>query len=217
MAEDIFPKQDFIQESRSPSQIPIFPLPNVVLFPNMMLPLHIFEARYRKMVNDCLKGDHYLGMILLREGWERGESTYFDVGGMWVITHVLRHPGGNMDIVLRGLSRYRVKAFVQEKPYLIGEVEMLEEEWEDSPALEMATHHMVELFRRSLEKQPEEVREKILSQVNLLESAVDLANYLASVLHIDVYKKQDLLQAPTVRDRVRLLTSYLKGELATFN
>jgi Lon protease-like protein len=217
MAEDIFSKRDLIEERRSPSQIPIFPLPNVVLFPNMMLPLHIFEARYRKMVNDCLNGDHYLGMILLREGWERGEIAYFEVGGMGVITHVLRHPGGNMDIVLRGLSRYRVKAFVQQKPYLIGEVEILEEEWEDSPALEMATSHMMELFRRSLERQPKEVREKILSQVNLLQSPVDLANSLASVLNTDVYKKQALLEAPTVRDRVRLLTSFLKGELARFN
>lgn len=217
MAEDLFSKQDLVEERRSPTHIPIFPLPNVVLFPNMMLPLHIFEARYRKMVNDCLKGDPYLGMILLREGWERGEIAYFDVGGMGVITHVLRHPGGNMDIVLRGLSRYRVKAFLQQKPYLIGEVEVLEEEWEDSPALEMATGHMVELFQRTLEKQPEELREKTLSQVNLLESPVDLANYFASVLNIEVHKKQVLLEAPTVWDRVRLLTSFLKGELARFN
>ncbi len=217
MAEDIFPEQEFTHESRSPSQIPIFPLPSVVLFPNMMLPLHIFETRYRRMVNDCLRGEHYLGMILLREGWERAEIDYFDVGGLGVITHVLKHPGGNMDIVLRGLSRYRVKSFVQQKPYLIGEIEILEEEWEDSPALGMATDHMLELFRRSLEKKPEEMRQNILSQVNLLESPVDLSNYLASVLDIDVYKKQDLLQAPTVRERVRLLTSFLKGEVASFN
>ena len=53
-----------------PPTIPIFPLPNVVLFPNVFLPLHIFEPRYRKMVDDALNGDRIIGMVLLRPGWE---------------------------------------------------------------------------------------------------------------------------------------------------
>jgi len=51
--------------------LPIFPLPNVVLFPNVFLPLHIFEARYREMVADALKSDRLIGMVLLRPGWQR--------------------------------------------------------------------------------------------------------------------------------------------------
>ena len=50
--------------------IPIFPLPNVVLFPNMLLPLHIFEPRYREMVEDALNGEGLIGMALLKEGWQ---------------------------------------------------------------------------------------------------------------------------------------------------
>ena len=57
--------------SSLPRQIPIFPLPNVVLFPNVFLPLHIFEPRYRDLVRDALAGDRIIGMVLLKEGWGR--------------------------------------------------------------------------------------------------------------------------------------------------
>ena len=59
-----------INDDMLPPTIPIFPLPNVVLFPNVFLPLHIFEPRYRAMVADALKGDRMIGMVLLRPGWE---------------------------------------------------------------------------------------------------------------------------------------------------
>ena len=52
-----------------PSRIPIFPLPNVVLFPRVFLPLHIFEPRYREMVSDAIAGEQLMGMVLLRDGW----------------------------------------------------------------------------------------------------------------------------------------------------
>jgi hypothetical protein len=54
--------------------LPLFPLPNVVLFPNVFLPLHVFEARYREMVADALQGDRLVGMVLLRPGWEHGSG-----------------------------------------------------------------------------------------------------------------------------------------------
>ena len=50
--------------------LPLFPLPNVVLFPNVFLPLHVFESRYREMVADAMRGDRLIGMVLLRPGWE---------------------------------------------------------------------------------------------------------------------------------------------------
>src|SRR5687767_3145429 len=66
-----------------PPTIPVFPLPNVVLFPNVFLPLHIFEPRYRRMVDDALNGDRIIGMVLLRAGWERdydGRPAVYAVG-----------------------------------------------------------------------------------------------------------------------------------------
>ena len=73
--------------------LPLFPLPNVVLFPNVFLPLHIFEPRYREMVADALRGDRLIGMVLLRPGWERdyeGRPPVYPIGCSGVITHVER-------------------------------------------------------------------------------------------------------------------------------
>ena len=94
-----------------PSLLPIFPLPNVVLFPNVFLPLHIFEPRYRQMVNDALGGDRMIGMTLLQPGqedhYERSPSVY-EVGCAGLITHVERLSDGRFNIVLRGLERFRI-------------------------------------------------------------------------------------------------------------
>jgi Lon protease-like protein len=91
--------------------LPIFPLPNVVLFPNVFLPLHIFEPRYREMVADTLDGDRMIGMVLLKPGWEHeyeGRPRVYPIGCSGVITHVDRQSDGRYNIVLRGVERFRI-------------------------------------------------------------------------------------------------------------
>lgn len=94
-----------------PPTLPLFPLPAVVLFPNVFLPLHIFEARYRQMVREALDGDRMIGMALLRPGFEadyEGRPAVYDVGCAGVITHAETLPDGRFNIVLRGLDRFRI-------------------------------------------------------------------------------------------------------------
>jgi Lon protease-like protein len=94
-----------------PSTLPIFPLPNVVLFPNVFLPLHIFEPRYRQMVSDALGGERLIGMVLLQPGYEtqyENSPAVYEVGCAGLITHVERLADGRFNIVLRGLERFRI-------------------------------------------------------------------------------------------------------------
>src|SRR6185436_12154807 len=96
-----------------PPSIPIFPLPNVVLFPNVFLPLHIFEPRYRQMVDEALKGDRIIGMVLLRPGWQsdyEGRPPVYPIGCSGVITHAERLADGRFNIVLRGMEKFRIAA-----------------------------------------------------------------------------------------------------------
>src|SRR5438876_8561719 len=91
--------------------LPLFPLPNVVLFPNVFLPLHIFEPRYREMIADALASDRLIGMVLLRPGWDRdyeGRPPVYPVGCSGVVTHAEHLRDGRYDIVLRGLDRFRI-------------------------------------------------------------------------------------------------------------
>src|SRR5688500_7321792 len=118
-----------------PVALPIFPLPNVVLFPNVFLPLHIFEPRYREMVADALRGDRIIGMMLLRPGYENqyeGRPPVYPIGCAGLITHTDRLPDGRYNIVLRGLEKFRVIAEDDGCPYRLAHVETLMERLDDS-------------------------------------------------------------------------------------
>jgi len=100
-----------------PPTIPIFPLPNVVLFPNVFLPLHIFEARYRQMFSEALAGDRMIGMVLLRPGYEadyEGQPPIYATGCSGLITHSERLDDGRYNVVLRGIEKFTITA--EEQP-----------------------------------------------------------------------------------------------------
>src|SRR5881409_3432726 len=108
-----------------PAGIPLFPLPNVVLFPNVFLPLHIFETRYREMVGDALAGDRIIGMVLLRPGYEanyEGRPPIYDVGCAGVITHSQPLSDRRYDIVLRGIEKFRITSEDHSHAYRIGNI-----------------------------------------------------------------------------------------------
>ena len=91
--------------------VPLFPLPDVVLFPGVFLPLHIFELRYREMVKDTLAGDRLIGISLLRPGWDHdmaGRPAIYPVGCVGLISHIEELSDGRYNLVLRGMEKFRV-------------------------------------------------------------------------------------------------------------
>ena len=93
--------------------LPIFPLPTVVLFPNVFLPLHIFEPRYRQMVAESLAGDRIIGMVLLRPGYEdeyEGAPPVYATGCSGLITHADQLEDGKYNLVLRGLEKFSIQS-----------------------------------------------------------------------------------------------------------
>jgi Lon protease-like protein len=94
-----------------PASLPLFPLPRVVLFPNVFLPLHIFEPRYRQMVEEALAGDRMIGMVLLKPGYEpdyEGAPPIYGIGCAGLITHAERLEDGRYNLILRGLEKFTV-------------------------------------------------------------------------------------------------------------
>lgn len=108
-----------------PRRIPLFPLPGVVLMPGTMLPLHIFEPRYRTMVADALAGDRTIGMAMLYPGWEAGgdDPRIYAVGGAGEIVESEELEDGRYNILLEGRFRYRVIEETPANPYRIARVE----------------------------------------------------------------------------------------------
>jgi len=94
-----------------PFSLPIFPLPTVVLFPNVFLPLHIFEPRYRQMIGDALAGDRIIGMVLLQPGYEEqyeGAPPVYATGCSGLITHAEKLDDGRYNLILRGLEKFAI-------------------------------------------------------------------------------------------------------------
>jgi Lon protease-like protein len=207
----------FIDQSQPPARLAIFPLPNVLLFPNMVLPLHIFEDRYKRMVSDCLQGDRLLGLFLLQRGWneEGATPTPYEVGGMGRITRAVKYPNGSMDILLSGLARVHVRRYVQEKPYLIAEIDMWPEEEasEDSEGLDALTRRMVGAFERFVIAKAGEGHE-LLTRLKLLASPIDLLHHVVTNMPLDVHQKQEIMNLRPVDERITMMITLLNRELS---
>ena len=191
-----------------PPTIPVFPLPNVVLFPSVFLPLHIFEPRYRTMVDDALNGDRIIGMVLLRAGWEGdydGRPPVYPVGCAGVITHAERLSDGRFNIVLRGMEKFRITGEDTDRPYRLAQVEALPERPADADRIEIRAE------RRRLEAllvpQPEGHSDP---KVPTSMPDEDLVNALAQYLELEPVEKQALLERDGVLQRCRSLIELLE-------
>lgn len=103
-----------------PSNVPVFPLPGVVFFPHTILPLHIFESRYKAMIRDAMEGEKIIAVSLLKEGWERnyaGNPAFHDVGTTGRIEDLEPLADGQFNLRLVGLRRVRFQGLVKDRPY----------------------------------------------------------------------------------------------------
>jgi len=113
-------------------RLPLFPLPDVVFFPETVLPLHVFEPRYRRLVADCLAGDRWLAVVMLRPGWEKdyeGQPPVHSVAGAGEIIQAEALPDGRYNILLDGRARVRLLAEepADGRPYRVARAERIRE------------------------------------------------------------------------------------------
>ena len=195
-----------------PSTIPIFPLPNVVLFPNVFLPLHIFEPRYKAMVADALKGDRLIGMVLLRPGWEgdyEGRPAVFPTGCAGLITHHERLPDGRYNIVLRGLEKFRISGEDTSRSYRIAHVDTIHE-----PVPEQDREEVGKARRRLealLVPQPQGRAQDAKVPPSMNDE--DLVNALAQYMELEPMEKQALLERDGLLARCRSLIELLEMKM----
>ena len=192
-----------------PATIPIFPLPNAVLFPNVFMPLHIFEARYRAMVSDALAGDRIIGMVLLRPGYEReyeGRPPIYPIGCAGLITHAEPLADGRSNIVLRGIGKFRVTGEDASRPYRLAHIEPIPEPLRDETRLTLRQRRqrLEALLTTALERSGSEP---------CVPSAVpdeDLVNALAQYLALDPVERQALLERDGILERCESLVELLE-------
>jgi uncharacterized protein len=191
-----------------PPTIPIFPLPNVVLFPQVFLPLHIFEPRYRDMVADALAGDRIIGMVLLRPGWDtdyEGRPPIYPIGCAGLITHAEKLADGRYNIVLRGLEKFRVVGEEADKSYRVARVETIQEPAAADPG-------ELRIARRKLESLlvPQPSGRGVDPKIPSSMGDEDLVNALAQYLELEPVEKQALLERDDLLSRCRSLIELLE-------
>ncbi|MEO8601855.1 MAG: LON peptidase substrate-binding domain-containing protein [bacterium] len=184
-----------------PEQLPLFPLPNAVLFPGVPLPLHIFEPRYREMVRDVERGeDKLIGMVLLRGEWRReyyAAPEIFSVGCAGKMVSVEPLPDGRYNILLHGVREFTVIAEGPGHTYRRAEVR-----WRASdqagvrPELRNRVHA---LMHRFLEDREPTLVTRLLADSTLSDEL--LINFLCYALDFVPLEKQALLESATLAER----------------
>ncbi len=189
-----------------PATIPIFPLGDVVLFPNSTAELHIFEPRYRAMVADALEGDSIIGMVLLQPGYEaeyEGRPPIYAVGAAGVIIASQELPDGRYNILLDGFVKFRVLSEDASRPYRLAEVEALPESVETSDRPLLAER------RRQLEAVLLSLSPAVRVPPSDL-SDEEVVDGLSSALRLEPAHRQELLEADGVVERALRLIRRLR-------
>ena len=198
---------------RARHEIPVFPLPNVVLFPHVTIGLHIFEPRYRQLTGDALAGDRLMSVALLKPGWEQdyyGTPPVHEVACAGVIEEHQRLPDGRFNIRLRGLSRVALGEWATGAPYRVASFRMLDDRNEEEGPL--VAEHRERLLRtcsgllQGLAGHPERA----------LAVPVDMpfpvgVNALCQSLTMGADRRQKLLETDDVVERCEALVEILAG------
>ena len=187
--------------------LPLFPLPNVVLFPNVLLPLHIFEDRYRAMVEDALGGDRIIGMVLLRDrAQDRIDEAprVFPIGCSGVISHCTALDDGRFNIVLRGIEKFQILEEDHALAYRRARVEPIADTPSAGAVLGTDRHRLEQLLEQRLAATGSD------SRVPAGMADGDLVNALSQYLDLDPIEKQALLECNGACARCRSLIELLE-------
>jgi Lon protease-like protein len=195
-----------------PSIIPVFALPNVVLFPGVPLPLHIFEPRYRDMVRDCVAGHEVIGIALLRGEWQKeyySAPDVFETGCAGKLVNVENLEDGRYNILLHGVREFQIERHLFKKTYREARVRWRVGGHEaiGDPVRESLVQRLSDLFRR----EPESPAHRLLQDQTLSDEL--LVNFFSYVLEIPPLEKQTLLQAMSIQQRAERLSDVIDFHL----
>jgi uncharacterized protein len=198
-------------------RLPLFPL-GTVLYPGLLLPLHIFEERYRQLVRDLLAGPEpgQFGVIAIRKGRETGVdgiSALYEIGCAAALGQVREHEDGRFDLVTTGTQRFRLASLDHSRPYLQGEVDLLPEDTGDEVVAGLAAKAVRRAFRDYLVVLATQgIGEVTIPE--LPEEPVPLSYLVAASMVVDLPDRQALLVQPDALRRLEAERALLSRETA---
>ena len=198
--------------------IPLFPLPGTVFIPYTLLPLHVFEPRYRDLVDDAMRASGYLAVPRLRPGWERrydGAPPVFDTAGFGKIVQYEPLPDGRANIVIMGMGRMRIRRELKpENLYRTAEGSLMSDEYPAAGvrALDGALGRLRMMLAQIIAGRPG-LAERLEPLLDKSISGAPMVNGMAHLLLPDVDARQAYLEMDRVEERIEVVETMLAGAL----
>ncbi len=199
--------------------IPLFPLPGTVFVPHTMLPLHVFEARYRDLIGDVMEGNRYLAVPRLKPGWERGyegRPAVYSHAGFGKIVRYDPLPDGRANIVILGLGRIKIREELpRDKLYRVAEGELLGDVLPEGgqASVEAAVRRLRMMLAQIVGGRPQ-LAERVSPLLNVEMGAVPFVNGLSHLLLPNVDARQSYIELQQVDKRIEVVETLLAGALA---
>jgi len=197
-----------------PKHLPVMPLPGAVLFPHALLPLYIFEPRYRKMLEYALQKQRMFCVTLIKPScpdWHAPED-FFHFATAGLIRACVERSDGASNLILQGLQRVRFTSFEQEKPFPIVNIEVAESRDPTTVETEALGAKVIELYG-SLKHDRRQLPAKLDRYLSELHDLEMLADLMASTFVNDPLRRQRLLEENSLNQRLRFLIRYLRDEI----
>ena len=192
------------------NELPLFPL-SVVLFPGVPLPLHIFEPRYRQMLEDIRASNNLFGLSYFDASTsEREVPEVGSVGCVAKVTDTQSFPDGRSNILTVGVIRYRIEEYVERgDPYLVARVSYFEDEADDSEAISESSREVAETFTR-IARAVRTINDERANLPDIADTEPQRLSFLvAAAMEVDTEVKQDLLELRVTSERLRRLRDIL--------
>jgi Lon protease-like protein len=196
-----------------PTEVPVMALANAVLFPHSLLPLHIFEQRYRDMLAYSLGGHRMFSVGLMKRGID--EATSIDdlcpVAGVGLIRACVGNENGTSNLVLQGLARVRLVDWTQERPFRIAKIEIAKSV-PGNPVEADALSEKVKEFCMRIERIGVPLPPNLMDHLRQIDSPEILSDVVAAAFVSEPFQRQKLLEAYEVCERLRLLIQFLRSQ-----
>jgi Lon protease-like protein len=197
-----------------PERLPVMPLPGAVLFPNALLPLYIFEPRYRQMLEHALQQHRMFCVTLVKPScpdWYATED-FFHRATAGLIRACVERSDGTSNLILQGLQRVRFTGFEQEQPFPIATIDAVESRDPTTVETEALGAKVVELYS-SLKHDRRQLPAKLDQYLSELRDLEMLADLMGSTFVNDPLRRQHLLEEHSLNQRLRFLIRYLRDEI----
>ena len=211
---ELFDDQVEVEDVELPSELPVLPLKDTVVFPDSVLPLAIGQERSVRLVDDVVSGNRLLALVASKDadietpGWD----DLHEIGAAAVVQKMIRVPDGSLRILVQGIRRIRLIDKLQDEPYLVGRFIEVPDVYEETPQTQALSQNVQNLFARLIGLVPYLPEELALAAANVDDPSA-LCHLVASTLRLKTEEKQQLLELDDVEKRLRSVLVILNREL----